>query len=201
MKSKPIEQRIGSLDGFAHSCAKALKEILSAMSDADKTRLGALYGGIGFFLGAAGAWFACSSASIGQSAIVAPAIAVACGLIGLRMSYTSEDIRTKKRQTLIAAAVEMRDDEVRVLDDRIKKSRANQSSDLPFLEFKRTALLLASNDQLLVWAGLVEPTQLKRDVEPLQLAPPPATLVALLPSPAAFSAPIAALPAKDKVHA
>src|SRR6266852_4954378 len=193
MKAKPVEARIESLGGFAHGCSKALREVLSVMTDADRSRIGALYGGIGFFLGASGAVVACSSLPVAQPGLAAAAIAVACALIGVRVSYSSADLARKRMQAFIAEAREMRDDEVSSLDDRVKRSRADKSSDLPLLEFKRTALLLASNDQLLIWAGLCERGSFRHEVAPLQLAPPSEKLIALLPSPSPFPQPISPL--------
>ncbi|MDF0522825.1 hypothetical protein P0R31_36940 [Bradyrhizobium yuanmingense] len=184
MKNKPISARLSTLDGLTRTCAKALKEIIVVMAEADRARLGAIYGGIGFFSGAAAAWVGCSGLSLAETPAIVSAAAAACGLTGLRLSYSKADIALKKRKALIGEAIDMRNDEVRHLDDRIKKSRLGRSSDLPFLEYKRTALLLASNEQLLLWAGLAGPRDV--NVEPLQLAPPQERLLLALPAPAAL---------------
>lgn len=162
--------RVEGLDSLARGCARALREIFAIMKEAERLRLGALHGSLGFLLGLAGATIACSTLDLSHMPVLVSSGAGIGGLLGLRLSFSREEIETRERNTLISKAIEARDEEVAKLDARIRK--AGKSSDAPLLEFKRAQLMLASNDQLLVWSGLVPPEKMSVKPELLVLTPP-----------------------------
>lgn len=117
-----------------------------------------------------------SALAINALFFVSPLVAGAGGLIGMRLSYSKDDIQNKRTQSLIQTATEQRDEEIEKLDVRIRKLEKSDPAAAAMLKKRRLALSMASNDHLLRWAKLIPANEEIDQYNPLLAAPSSANL-------------------------
>lgn len=150
-----IRSKIVDLVSIAAKADKTLKTISRASTNASLLRTGAIYGSLGFGVGAGGTFAALASASMLIYAPFAVPLVGICGLLaGVLISRDGTDRANERAADLVDQAWRLRDREVEGLTRQIKAARREKSPRLPLLEQKLTFLELAPPERLMKYYGL-----------------------------------------------
>lgn len=159
-----IRSKVVDLVGAANKAEKALKTIARASTNATKLRTGAIYGSLGFGVGAGGTFAALAAASTLIYAPFAVPLVGMCGLlIGVLASRDGVDRDNERAADLVDQAWALRDQEIQWLMRQITAARRANSPRLPFLEQKLAILELAPPERLMEYYGLSDRKIDRRD--------------------------------------
>ena len=152
-----IRSKIVDLVGMAGKAEKTLKTISRASTSATRLRTGAIYGSLGFGVGAGGTFAALAAASMLIYAPFAVPLVGMCGLlVGVLASRDGIDRSNERASDLVEQAWMLRDREVEGLTRQIRVARREQSPRLNLLEQKLTFLELAPPERLMEYYGLYD---------------------------------------------
>lgn len=159
-----IRSKIVDLVGVASKAEKTLKTISRASTNATKLRTGAIYGSLGFGVGAGGTFAALAAASALIYAPFAVPLVGMCGLlIGVLASRDGVDRDNERAADLVDQAWALRDREIQGLMRQITAAKRARSPRLPLLEQKLTFLELAPPERLMEYYGLFDRKIDRRD--------------------------------------
>jgi hypothetical protein len=150
-----IRSKIADLVSIAAKADKTLKTITRASTNASLLSTGAIYGSLGFGIGAGGTFAALATASMLVYAPFAVPLVGICGLLaGVLISRDGTDRANERAADLVDQAWKLRDREVEGLTRQIKATGRARSPRLPLLEQKLTFLELAPPERLMEYYGL-----------------------------------------------
>jgi len=152
-----IRSKIIDLANVANKAEKTLNTISRASTIATRLRTGAIYGSLGFGVGAGGSFAALATASMLIYAPFAVPLVGMCGLlVGVLASRDGIDRDNERAAGLVDQSWALRDREVEGLIRQIKSARREKSPRLPLLEQKLTFLELAPPERLMEYYGLYD---------------------------------------------
>jgi hypothetical protein len=152
-----IRAKIVDLAAIAGKAEKTLKTISRASTNANQLRTGAIYGSLGFGVGAGATFAALAAASmLVYAPFAVPLVGMGGLLFGILASRDGIDRANERASHLVEQAWTLRDREVAGLTRQIREARREQSPRLNLLEQKLTFLELAPPERLMEYYGLYD---------------------------------------------